>query len=178
MSVRFYYYWCSVRRIQNYCHQVSLDSDISFHFFITIDYTMKKILCVILPSDDYWNWEDIMKLEIESISAPRSFIFLWCGSTAGLDFGRQCLQKWGFREGLETFFFRLIINFEIWLKFIEIKFHLICFTPSLKALWRHLLDKNQLEQRFISFIKPGIDRVLTFKAPAAPIGTLSFKSGI
>jgi len=39
-----------------------------------------------------------MKLDIESISAPRSFIFLWCGSTAGTDFGRQCLQKWGFRR--------------------------------------------------------------------------------
>ena len=49
-------------------------------------------------SDDYWNWEDIMKLDIESISAQRSFIFLWCGSTAGLDYGRQCLQKWGFRR--------------------------------------------------------------------------------
>ena len=39
-----------------------------------------------------------MKLDIESISAQRSFIFLWCGSTAGLDYGRQCLQKWGFRR--------------------------------------------------------------------------------
>lgn len=49
-------------------------------------------------NEDYWNWDDIMKLDIESISAPRSFIFLWCGSTAGTDFGRQCLQKWGFRR--------------------------------------------------------------------------------
>lgn len=49
-------------------------------------------------NDTYWNWEDIMKLDIESISAQRSFIFLWCGSTAGLDYGRQCLQKWGFRR--------------------------------------------------------------------------------
>lgn len=49
-------------------------------------------------NEDYWNWDDIMRLDIESISAPRSFIFLWCGSTAGLDYGRQCLQKWGFRR--------------------------------------------------------------------------------
>jgi len=47
---------------------------------------------------DYWNWDDIMNLDIETISAQRSFIFLWCGSTAGLDYGRQCLQKWGFRR--------------------------------------------------------------------------------
>ena len=49
-------------------------------------------------SEDYWNWDDIKKLEIESIAAPRSFIFLWCGSTDGLDYGRQCLQKWGYRR--------------------------------------------------------------------------------
>jgi len=49
-------------------------------------------------NEDYWNWDDIKKLEIESIAAPRSFIFLWCGSTDGLDYGRQCLQKWGYRR--------------------------------------------------------------------------------
>lgn len=30
----------------------------------------------------------IMKLEIDEIAAPRSFIFLWCGSGEGLDLGR------------------------------------------------------------------------------------------
>jgi len=49
-------------------------------------------------NEDYWNWDDIKKLDIESIAAPRSFVFLWCGSTDGLDYGRQCLQKWGFRR--------------------------------------------------------------------------------
>ena len=29
-----------------------------------------------------------MKLEIDEIAAPRSFIFLWCGSGEGLDLGR------------------------------------------------------------------------------------------
>ena len=46
----------------------------------------------------FWSWDDIMHLEIEEIAAPRSFIFLWCGSSDGLDLGRQCLRKWGFRR--------------------------------------------------------------------------------
>ncbi|GBM29642.1 N6-adenosine-methyltransferase non-catalytic subunit [Araneus ventricosus] len=46
----------------------------------------------------FWTWEEIMKLEIEEVAAPRSFIFLWCGSSDGLDLGRQCLRKWGFRR--------------------------------------------------------------------------------
>lgn len=46
----------------------------------------------------FWSWESIMKLEIEEIAAPRSFVFLWCGSSDGLDLGRQCLRKWGFRR--------------------------------------------------------------------------------
>ena len=49
-------------------------------------------------SEDYWSWDDIKKLDIDSVAASRSFVFLWCGSTDGLDFGRQCLQKWGFRR--------------------------------------------------------------------------------
>ncbi|XP_010767598.1 N6-adenosine-methyltransferase subunit METTL14 [Notothenia coriiceps] len=39
-----------------------------------------------------------MKLEIEEISDLRSFVFLWCGSGEGLDMGRMCLRKWGFRR--------------------------------------------------------------------------------
>lgn len=46
----------------------------------------------------FWTWEEIMKLEIEEITSCRSFIFLWCGSSDGLDLGRQCLRKWGFRR--------------------------------------------------------------------------------
>lgn len=46
----------------------------------------------------FWSWEDLMHLEIEEIAAPRSFIFLWCGSSDGLDLGRKCLRKWGFRR--------------------------------------------------------------------------------
>lgn len=46
----------------------------------------------------FWSWESLMQLEIEEIAASRSFIFLWCGSSDGLDLGRQCLRKWGFRR--------------------------------------------------------------------------------
>ena len=44
---------------------------------------------------DFWQWEQIMALDIASVAAPRSFIFLWCGSS---DMGRSCLRKWGFRR--------------------------------------------------------------------------------
>uniref|UniRef100_A0A8C4IWQ8 N(6)-adenosine-methyltransferase non-catalytic subunit METTL14 n=1 Tax=Dicentrarchus labrax TaxID=13489 RepID=A0A8C4IWQ8_DICLA len=49
-------------------------------------------------TERFWTWDDIMKLEIEEISALRSFVFLWCGSGEGLDLGRMCLRKWGFRR--------------------------------------------------------------------------------
>lgn len=47
---------------------------------------------------EFYPWEEIMKIKIEDVAAPRSFIFLWCGSSDGLDLGRQCLRKWGFRR--------------------------------------------------------------------------------
>ena len=50
------------------------------------------------PSRLFWSWAEIMSLPIEEIAAQRSFIFLWCGSSDGLDWGRQCLKKWGFRR--------------------------------------------------------------------------------
>jgi mRNA (2'-O-methyladenosine-N6-)-methyltransferase len=39
-----------------------------------------------------------MALDIAEVSSPRSFVFLWCGSSDGLDLGRLCLQNWGFRR--------------------------------------------------------------------------------
>lgn len=47
---------------------------------------------------NFWNWQEIESLAIEEIAAQRSFVFLWCGSSEGLDLGRQCLRKWGFRR--------------------------------------------------------------------------------
>ncbi|KAG9509577.1 N6-adenosine-methyltransferase non-catalytic subunit [Fragariocoptes setiger] len=51
-----------------------------------------------VTNTDFWSWDEIMKLRIEEVAAPRSFIFLWCGSSDGLDLGRQCLRHWGFRR--------------------------------------------------------------------------------
>ncbi|UJR22710.1 hypothetical protein I4U23_025745 [Adineta vaga] len=48
--------------------------------------------------DRYVTWEEVMKLDVEAIAAQRSFVFLWCGSSDGLDQGRACLKKWGFRR--------------------------------------------------------------------------------
>ncbi|XP_045478100.1 N6-adenosine-methyltransferase non-catalytic subunit [Harmonia axyridis] len=46
----------------------------------------------------FWTWDQIMNLDIGEIAAQRSFVFLWCGSSEGLDMGRVCLRKWGFRR--------------------------------------------------------------------------------
>ena len=64
----------------------------------------------------FWDWDKIMALDIGEVSfstkyfsrlqnifvlqvsSSRSFVFLWCGSSDGLDLGRLCLQNWGFRR--------------------------------------------------------------------------------
>uniref|UniRef100_A0ACD5Z9X3 Uncharacterized protein n=1 Tax=Avena sativa TaxID=4498 RepID=A0ACD5Z9X3_AVESA len=47
---------------------------------------------------EHWNVEDIMNLKIEAIADTPSFLFLWVGDGVGLEQGRQCLKKWGFRR--------------------------------------------------------------------------------
>ena len=46
----------------------------------------------------FWDWDKIMALDIGEVSSARSFVFLWCGSSDGLDLGRLCLQNWDFRR--------------------------------------------------------------------------------
>ncbi|XP_018017760.1 N6-adenosine-methyltransferase non-catalytic subunit-like [Hyalella azteca] len=46
----------------------------------------------------FWDWNQIRELDIAQVAAPRSFIFLWVGSSEGLDEGRRCLRSWGFRR--------------------------------------------------------------------------------
>jgi len=46
----------------------------------------------------FWDWDKIMALDVGEAAASRAFVFLWCGSSDGLDLGRLCLQTWGFRR--------------------------------------------------------------------------------
>merc|ERR1719383_410655 len=39
-----------------------------------------------------------MSLNIEAVAAQRCFIWLWVGSSDGLDKGRECLRRWNFRR--------------------------------------------------------------------------------
>ncbi|XP_034229964.1 N6-adenosine-methyltransferase non-catalytic subunit [Thrips palmi] len=59
---------------------------------------------------EFWSWERIMQLDIGELAAPRSFLFLWCGSSEGLDMGRFCLRKWGFRRCEDICWIRTNIN--------------------------------------------------------------------
>ncbi|KAH8333518.1 hypothetical protein KR059_000509 [Drosophila kikkawai] len=77
----------------------------------------------------FWNWDDILSklaliyinpklvivsflldLDVGEIAAHRSFVFLWCGSSEGLDMGRNCLKKWGFRRCEDICWIRTNIN--------------------------------------------------------------------
>jgi len=51
-----------------------------------------------------------MQLDIGEVAATRSFVFLWCGSSEGLDMGRFCLRKWGFRRCEDICWIRTNIN--------------------------------------------------------------------
>lgn len=58
----------------------------------------------------FWNWDEIQNLEINEVASHRSFVFLWCGSSEGLDMGRNCLRKWGFRRCEDICWIRTNIN--------------------------------------------------------------------
>ncbi|GLH12952.1 hypothetical protein R5R35_003483 [Gryllus longicercus] len=58
----------------------------------------------------FWSWDQIMQLDIGEVAAARSFVFLWCGSSEGLDMGRFCLRKWGFRRCEDICWIRTNIN--------------------------------------------------------------------
>ncbi|KAG2496477.1 hypothetical protein HYH03_005303 [Edaphochlamys debaryana] len=52
-----------------------------------------------LVSDpESWTWQELQALELEAISDTPCFLFLWCGAEEGLEAGRVCMQKWGFRR--------------------------------------------------------------------------------
>ncbi|BES91745.1 MT-A70 [Nesidiocoris tenuis] len=57
-----------------------------------------------------WSWEQVMDLNIPEVAAARSFVFLWCGSSDGLDMGRACLRKWGFRRCEDISWIKTNIN--------------------------------------------------------------------
>ncbi|KAF6213089.1 hypothetical protein GE061_010804 [Apolygus lucorum] len=57
-----------------------------------------------------WSWDQVMDLNISEIAATRSFVFLWCGSSDGLDMGRACLRKWGFRRCEDISWIKTNIN--------------------------------------------------------------------
>jgi len=48
--------------------------------------------------DKYWEWDEIEMLDIPSVAAQRSFIWIWCGNAEGLERGRACLKRWGYRR--------------------------------------------------------------------------------
>lgn len=61
-------------------------------------------------SRKFWSWDEIIDLDIGELAAHRSFVFLWCGSSEGLDMGRNCLRKWGFRRCEDICWIRTNIN--------------------------------------------------------------------
>jgi len=61
-------------------------------------------------NERFWGWDEIMSLQLDQVAAHRSFVFLWCGSSDGLDRGRQCLRKWGYRRCEDICWIKTNIN--------------------------------------------------------------------
>eukprot|EP00741_Cyanophora_paradoxa_P002973 tig00000655_g2886.t1 len=47
---------------------------------------------------DSWSFEEMARLRIDAVADSRCFLFLWVGSSEGLDHGRQLMRRWGFRR--------------------------------------------------------------------------------
>lgn len=62
------------------------------------EYFRGAVVATTSAPKNFWSWDEILALDIGEIAAHRSFVFLWCGSSEGLDIGRNCLRKWGFRR--------------------------------------------------------------------------------
>lgn len=60
--------------------------------------------------DKYWDWDEIETLDIPSVAAQRSFLWIWCGNAEGLERGRQCLKRWGFRRCEDICWIKTNIN--------------------------------------------------------------------
>jgi len=47
-----------------------------------------------------WTWDEVAQLPIPRLASRESFVFLWVGDGRddGLERGRDCLQRWGFRR--------------------------------------------------------------------------------
>lgn len=61
------------------------------------------------PSDSAsWDWGMTEELPLRNLSADPSFVFLWVGSGNGdgLERGRECLAKWGFRRCEDLIFIK------------------------------------------------------------------------
>ncbi|XP_076074304.1 N(6)-adenosine-methyltransferase non-catalytic subunit METTL14-like [Mytilus galloprovincialis] len=60
--------------------------------------------------DKYWNWDEIERLDIPAVAAQRSFMWIWCGNADGLERGRNCLKRWGFRRCEDICWIKTNIN--------------------------------------------------------------------
>ncbi|CAL4061369.1 unnamed protein product, partial [Meganyctiphanes norvegica] len=73
----------------------------------------------------FWPGKYIMDLDIPNVMATRGFVFMWAGSSEGLDFGRQVriiiAINWGFRRCEDICWIRTNINNPGHLKNLEPK---------------------------------------------------------
>lgn len=62
--------------------------------------TTNRFDSILITPPQPLDWSYISSLPIRNISADPGFVFLWCGaaSSEGLEKGRECFAKWGFRR--------------------------------------------------------------------------------
>ena len=45
-----------------------------------------------------WTFQELCNLNVQDVADEPSFLFLWVGTSEGLNEGRRLLKKWGFRQ--------------------------------------------------------------------------------
>ncbi|KAH3745173.1 N6-adenosine-methyltransferase non-catalytic subunit [Pelomyxa schiedti] len=62
------------------------------------EYARRTVAVGDLDKKLFWTFEELQTLKIKNIAEKECFLFMWCGSTVGLEHGRALMQHWGFRR--------------------------------------------------------------------------------
>ena len=99
-----------------------------------------------------------MELDIGEVAAPRSFIFLWCGSSDGLDLGRVCLRRWGFRRCEDICWIKTNADAPGHSKNLEQKAVFQRTKVRSTEMWRNLMDLTDNRIIFVGALFDGNQR--------------------
>lgn len=92
----------SAKRVSLFPSDIICSSFTDPHPLVTAFHPQRFDAILITPplESNSWNWENTSDLPVRALSSDPGFVFLWVGrgDTDGLERGRECLAKWGFRR--------------------------------------------------------------------------------